>query len=309
MAAVVSAPGGVVAATMTFVVYFNDAGIAGWVRDRARLVGKKHPSRIIVLDGTPAATPDTSANDEWMEIGASGYDAAALHRALATHALREAPIVLAWIAANVGSDERFTELAKCAQTVICSSSVIDTGSEAICALIDFAHAHPDIDVQDLAYLRLNAWQDLIADFFDDKRLLEDLFQLRNVEITAGSHAEAYYLLGWLASRLGWSACGKGQMCNRSQETITFTIHRAGGPRRVSRIALMTDSTTYLAEVLADEEDVARVEVTGAHAAPARVIPLHGLDIASLVGRAIVTHRDEVFHHTLAMTKQLIDTQC
>ncbi|MDP9025242.1 MAG: glucose-6-phosphate dehydrogenase assembly protein OpcA, partial [Candidatus Eremiobacteraeota bacterium] len=204
--------------------------------------------------------------------------------------------------------ERFHQLAKRAQTVICSSSVTEVGCRPVCDLIDVANAYPDIDIQDLAYLRLHPWQDLIAEFFDDKHLLEDLFRIRNVEIATGSDAEAYYLLGWLASRLEWSACGKNQMCNRDNEKITFSIRREGDPRRVHRVALMTDATTYTAKVLKDDAGVASVEVTGHHVANPRFIPIHGLDVAALVGRAIVTHRDAIFHATLVMTKHIIDAQ-
>ncbi|MEO9264081.1 MAG: glucose-6-phosphate dehydrogenase assembly protein OpcA [Candidatus Baltobacteraceae bacterium] len=302
-----------VTATMNFVVYFEDAAISGWIRERTRRIGEKHPSRVIVLDDTRAPAveaPDAgSARSEWIEVGTQGCDGGSLAATISAHALPEAPLVLAWIASKISADDRFPALAKRAHTVICNSSVTDVGSNSLRDFIEFAGKHPGIDVQDLAYVRLHAWQDLIAEFFDEERVLEDLFKLRNVEITAGSEAEAYYLLGWLASRLEWAACGKERMCNREKETITFSIHRDGAPRRISRVALMTDSTTYTARVFDEDPNVARVEVTGTHPQRPRCIPLHDLDVASLIGRAILqTRRDPVFHETLTLTKRLLDSQ-
>ena len=296
---------------MTFVVFFDDAELGAWIRERSSVVREKHPSRVVVLDGSKPRTdsdraPD--ANADWVELAARGASANELSSALSAHALGEAPIVLAWIASSLGSDERFPALAKRAQTVICSSSVVDASSAPVRDFTSFALAHPDIDVQDLAYLRLLSWQDIVADLFDDAHLLQDLFKLREVEIVAGSEAEGYYMLGWLASRLAWTPCAKNRMCNRENETIDFSVRREGPPRRVGRVTLKTEATEYVAEVVSGDPDVARVESYGYHAQGARFIPLRGLDVASLVGRAVVTHRDPVFHETVAMTKLILDSQ-
>ncbi len=299
------------AATMTFVVYFDDAGLSDSIRERIRDVDRKHPSRVIVLDGTRDAEPGTTSHasrEEWVEIPVRGSDANAIETAVAASALCEAPIVLAWIASTIAADERFPVLARRSQTVVCNSSIADGSTSALRELIGFIEAHPDIDIQDLAYIRLLAWQDIVAEFFDDAHLLDDLFNLRSVEIIAGSDAEAYYFMGWLASRLAWASCEKDRMCNREGATIAFNVRRQGSPGRIDRIALRTDATTYVAEVLDDDPAIARVEALGFHAHDPRFVPLGGLDVASLIARAIVTHRDPVFHETIALSKQIIDTQ-
>lgn len=303
-------PSGAITATMTFVVYFDDDAISGWVRERARLVSDKHPSRVIVFDGTkrPSSGGEGSGPQEWVELGARDSDANALSSALSAYALAEAPIVLAWIASTVKTDVRFSVLAARAQTVICSSSVTDIGAESVRELIRFVESHPEIDVQDLAYVRLLPWQSVVAELFDDPHWLQDLFRIRHVDITAGSYAEAYYLLAWLASRLQWSNCAKGRMCNRAGEIVTFTITRDGMPRRVERIRIATDGTTYEVHAMADDPDVACVTVSGHQGRESRFVPLIGLDIASLVARAVLTHNDPVFRQTLKMAKTIIDSQ-
>ena len=300
-------------ATMTFVVFFEDQGLAGWVRERAKVVGDKHPSRVIILDGTQPvgeqhAEPSTKRG-EWLEIGVARSEAPALSAAVSMLALNEAPIVLTWIARALPSDVRFPTLAARAQTVIVSSSVLDNGIEPLCDLIDFVEAHPEIDVKDIAYLRLATWQELIADFFDEPPFRKELDNLRRVEITAGSDAEAYYLLGWLASRLEWSPCGKNEFCNRNKEIIDFEIRRGSQPRRVDKVVLRSPGTTFAAEVFQEDPNAVCIEVAGARSRPRRCAPLFGLDIASLVERAILARsRDQVYAETLTLAKQLIERQ-
>jgi glucose-6-phosphate dehydrogenase assembly protein OpcA len=303
---------GASAATMSFVVYFDDKSIADWIKERAHAVAEKHPSRVILLDGTQCAGNehiDTAMpRGEWVEIGAAGSDGETLAAALSALALPEAPVVLAWIASGISRDDRFAVLAQRANTVICSSSVTDSGTSSLGDLMMFTQAHPEIDIADLAYVRLSAWQNVIAEFFDDERLMEELFRLRTVEITAGSQAEAYYLLGWLASRLQWSPCGERAMCNREKETIVFSITVKGTPRRLMRVSLASETTTFTAEVFDEDPDVVCLQTTGANAQDRRCEPLRGIDIASLVERAILQKRDPVFRETLTMTKDIVDAQ-
>ena len=48
---------------------------------------------------------------------------------------------------------------------------------------------------------------MIARFFDDPALREELYSLRSVRIVSGSDAEALYLGGWFASRAGLDGDG------------------------------------------------------------------------------------------------------
>lgn len=299
------------AATMTFVVYFEDATIADWVRERTHVVAAKHPSRVLLLDGSKDSRSHhieaQEPRGEWIEIGvrhASGHDVAA---ALSELALAEAPIVLAWISSRLTRDDRFPIIAQRAQTVICNSSVTDLTVASQRDLIEFTEEHPAMHVQDLAYLRIAGWQDLIAEFFDRRETMDDLFGLRHVEIAAGSDAEAYYLLGWLASRLEWRACRENEMCNRKDETISFKIVREGSPRRLQRIVLQSQATAFKAEIFEDDPNAVCLEASGAHPRERRCAPIFGLDIASLVERAILQRQvDPVFRATMEMVKEIVD---
>jgi len=301
------------ASTMTFVLFFQDAFVAGWASERTHAVAQKHPSRVLVFDGTKdgaqSRVEPPSAHGEWVEIGAKDSDPHAMAAALSTLELPEAPVVLTWIAGNIASDARFALLAKMATTVIVSSSVINIDGSGLHDLTEFIEHFPEIAVQDISYLRLAAWQEIVAEFFDEPELLLELAEVRKVEVMAGSDPEMYYLLGWLASRLAWTPSGQGTFTGPGGATIDFSMVRGGPPRRLSRIALATPNATFIAEVHPNDDAAICLRVEGKLAQDERCAPMHSVDIASLVERAILTTgRDEVFIESLAMAKHILERQ-
>jgi glucose-6-phosphate dehydrogenase assembly protein OpcA len=301
------------ASTMTFVLFFQDAFVAGWASERTRAVADKHPSRVIIFDGTQGAersySQPPSHRGEWVEIGVKGSDPHEMGAALTMLELPEAPVVLNWIAGDFANDARFALLAKMAGTVIVSSSVIKTDGTGLHDLTSFIERFPEIAVQDVSYLRLAAWQELVAEFFDDDAAFLELEAVREVEVMAGSDPEMYYLLGWLASRLAWTPVGNGGFTNSNGATIKFTMTHDGPPRRLSRVSLKTAESSYTAEVHPADDSAICLRVEGAHARDERCSPMHSVDIASLVERAILTTgRDEVFIESLAMAKHIMERQ-
>ncbi len=300
------------ASTMTFVLFFEDANVAGWASERTRAVADKHPSRVIVFDGTrdPAQScvGASSVRGEWIDIGAKASDPHGMAAALSTLELPEAPVVLTWIAGNLANDARFALLAKMAGTVIVSYSVIRTDGSGLADLTAFIERFPEIAVQDVSYLRLAAWQEVVAEFFDDE-FLGELATVHDVEVMAGSDPEMYYLLGWLASRLSWTPSGSGRFTNTAGSTIAFTMTHNGPPRRLSRVAIKTANAAFIAEVHPNDDAAICLRIEGARPRDERCAPMHSVDIASLVERAILTSgRDEVFVESLAMAKHIMERQ-
>ncbi len=299
------------AATMTLVVFFENPIVASWVTQRTHLIADKHPSRVVLFDGTKNegdqhAEPSV-ARGEWVEVGVKGARADELSAALSMLALPEAPIVLAWVATEIQHDDRFVALATLADTVVVSSSAITADESALRDLAAFVAAHPQIVVQDVAFLRLGAWQELVAEFFDEPEFLSELTELREVDLTGGSDAEMYYALGWLASRLDWTPCAPNEFCNSGGDIIHFTLRREGTPRRLSRVALNSKTVTFTAEVQDDDPDAVCLQVSGAKKRAPRCAPLHTMDIASLMERAILrTSQDEMFMQSLTMAKLIIE---
>jgi glucose-6-phosphate dehydrogenase assembly protein OpcA len=284
-------------ATMTMVVFFEDTTIGELARDRIRILASKHPSRVIVLDGTQTEDLHRVDTDDWIELGAKGSDAPVLRSAISALRLPEAPVVLLWIAPGIGHDKRFAMLTEHVQTVVYNSSLLDAGHKALCELVDYMEHHASLPLADIAYLRLGPWQESVAIFFDGEHV-DELFDLRHVEIACGSEPEGYYLLGWLASRLQWTPCSANSLLNRQGREITFEIRREGEPRRVSCVALSSSRSKFVAEVDKNAQTI-QLSVTGAGRRAQRYRAINNPGIAALLERAILWgQNDRTFQDSL-----------
>jgi glucose-6-phosphate dehydrogenase assembly protein OpcA len=295
-------------ALMTLVAYFEDANVGAWLRDRLQSLAAKDPARVIFLDATqPAGAQTVSA--EWLELGVAGEDPDVLQSVVASLTLPQVPVVLVWASKHVAGDARFSALASLARTVVYNSSALGTDDSGLRALVEFERAHPEMLVSDVAYLRLAGWQESIALFFDGKNVIRELFDLRRVEITSGSAAEAYYLLGWLASRLEWKPCACDRFCNRFGTEIAFTLAHDGPPRRIRRVALHSTQSHFLAELQPGDPGAIELTVEGAAQHEARCHPLSDAGTAALIERAILTGRqDRIFQDTLAAAGEILARQ-
>jgi len=296
--------------TMTFAIFFGEGEGADWVRMRTRALAEKHPSRVIVFDASKGqddrVVEPSKTRGEWIEIGVRGASPQELEAALTQLALHDAPVVLLWIAEALSADERFLVLAPRADTTICSTSVARTDERPLRDLSMFVERHPEIMIQDVAYLRLVAWQELVAEFFDEPACRRELLALRSVEVTAGSDAEMYYLLGWLASRLAWTPID-GQTFRAPGGNVRYTMIHDGPPRRLTKVVLSSEHASFTAAVHPEDQNAICLDVTGSTACPSRFAPLHTVDLASLVERAILARtRDPVFIESLAMAKAIIE---
>lgn len=84
-------------------------------------------------------------------------------------------------------------------------------------------------VEDLAFLRVRRWREMLARFFDDARVLPAAERIRTValrhtasERPGGGSAEAELLIGWLGSRLDWKIAG-GSVRDQNGESIRVTL--------------------------------------------------------------------------------------
>lgn len=288
----------VTVATMTIVVYFEDPAIGALARDRIRTLVTKHPSRVIVLDGTLEECEHRVEGDDWVELGVKGAGPQTLRSAVDVLRLDEAPLTLCWIAPGIAGDPRFAALCDGVQTIVYNSSLLDGGHAALCELAAYVERHPSLPIADIAYLRIAPWQESVAIFFDGKDL-DELADLQRVEIACGSEPEGYYLLGWLASRLGWTPHAAGALRNANGGRVEFQIRREGDPRRIRSIALHSSRSAYAAAADDGAETIV-MSVSGSSRHPQRYRPIRNPGIAALVERAILQGRsDRIFAESLA----------
>ena len=292
-------------ATMTVVVFFEDRAIGDLARERIHALAAKHPSRVIVLDGTQPESLHQVEADDWIELGVKNSGGGMLRSAVGTLCMPDAPVVLLWIAAGIGDDPRFTALSEQVQTVVYNSSLVDRADHALREFVAYVAAHPELPVSDSAYLRLVPWQESVATFFDSSDVLDELFDLRHVEIACGSDPEAFYLLGWLASRLQWTPSAPNALRNRFGTQVDFTISREGEPRRISRVALSSSQSTFTAQVDERGETIC-LHASGSAQKSQRYHPIANLGIAALLERAILWGScDRVFHDALVAAGEIL----
>jgi glucose-6-phosphate dehydrogenase assembly protein OpcA len=294
-------------ATMTIVVFFENPAIGELARERIRMLASKHPSRVIVLDASQSQQTYRVEGSDWVELGVKDSGPEVLRSAVAALRLPEAPVVLTWIAPGIGTDPRFANLCENVQTVVYNSSLLDVGHAALCELIEYVDVHPDLPLADIAYLRLAPWQESVAIFFDGNAASE-LADLERIEIACGSEPEAFYLLGWLASRLGWTPASSNSLVSLLGKRIAFDIRREGHPRRIFRVALGSARSTFVAQLDRDEETIL-LSVTGSSKHGPRYRRIDNLSIPALVERAILSGRnDRIFQTALAAAGAILAQQ-
>jgi len=302
------------AMTMNLVVWNAEAASRPWVIERAVAIGEKHPSRTIILDATPDAHGATvTTGDEQstqqsarIEVGVGALNRGELCEVAAGLRVSDIPTVLWWSAPTIGPDTPFADVVALADSVVVDSSSGTGDSSTLADLARFCAAHPGALVRDLSWQRINPWQDMVAHFFDDPALQEELFSIERVQIVSGSDAEALYLGGWLASRLGWTATAADEFADRNGGQVAFEHTRAGRPRSVRSVTLHTATTVYQGETFAADDLVVRVWAEGAHAIEERLFALKLVDGASLVERAILEDgADEIYETALRMVGTLL----
>jgi glucose-6-phosphate dehydrogenase assembly protein OpcA len=304
-------------ATMNFIVFVDDPAHRVWVLLRAQLVAQKHPCRLIVLDSTSATTgveissatrDDGGATivNERVQIGVSTLDHGKIINLVHELTVPDVESVLWWSGARLLQSRTFSGLANNVATVLVDSSGKARGEETIRELGEFLSRFPSVTLHDLAFMRLLPWQDMIAQFFDDPALREDLFSIRALEIESGSDAEALYLAGWLGSRLSWDIAERDAFRDRSGYTIPFTKTEKGDQRRVQSVVLRSRDSTYRAALSEADPHVVELSVDGAKAKPVRYVPLQNIGNTSLIERAILENaRDQIFETSLLTVRELL----
>ncbi len=305
------------APTMNFVVFIDDPAHGAWVLERAAIVAEKQPSRFIVLDSTEATTGiDVSSStherggapvvNERVDIGVKPLAHDAIVSLVQELAVPDIPTVVWWTGAKLLVSRTFSGLAAMAATVLIDSSGRARDEETLRELCTFAERFPKATLHDLAFMRLTPWQDIIAQFFDDPTLREDLFSLVGLEIESGSEAEAIYLAGWLGSRLSWQVSARDTFTDGRGTTIAFSTHAKGDQRRVQSVVLRAPTSTYRAELSADDSKVVCLSVDGSNEQRMGCVPLHDIENTSLIERAILTNaRDRIFETSLDTVRALL----
>lgn len=306
----------VAATTMNFIVFINDPEHRAWVLERVGKIAEKHPSRTIILDANADRAgaeifvssldeAGSTIHGERIELGVPDVDPPTLRRIAHDLSVPGVETHLLWSAVRVVESARFKELIEIADTIVVDSSGAVRDASTAGELARFFAEYRHVPLRDLAWMRLGPWRDMVARFFDDPALREELFTIRGLSVTSGSDAEGFYLAGWLGSRLGWQPEGRDSFRARDGARVAFQLVRDGEPRRVYSVALETDGSRYVAALTRDSTTV-ELSVAGKRAHPAALAPLAAIDNASLIESAILAGTtDEIFETALRTVGELL----
>lgn len=289
--------------TMNLVVLAASEADADQALELSARLAERHPSRVILVrtrSGPEKVTASISvlcqASDggrqlcsEQVRLVCSGKAALRIAQHVAPLFVADVPVVL-WLPHHpllLPVDEDLLSLAD--RVVVDARSFPETEA-ALDRMTSWVENHRE--VVDLAWLRLERWRALTAQFFESAESRHDLEVLEEVEVryrvgkegTPEGRVEALYFLAWLAARLGcrWEhgaghgAQGERFAALRSNRTrmemsLVAAARGEGASGDLAGITLVADGGRCRYEVArVGELDVAEVVVTAPRACPGPV---------------------------------------
>ena len=215
--------------TRNLIVVLPEKEHVGREAHRIIMVAKDHPSRfffVIPDETTPA--PGIVA-----EVGVKGHlDSARptccevvflyvhpdvwehAHTALLTLLLPEQPVDVWWRRPLDEADPLLSHLLDVATTLVVDAGQSDAVASFLRTVKTLRERQNSVNVVDLTWARLTPWRESLAQLFDapDKRPYLSAIERVNVRLSDAPQGwtAALYLVGWLASRLGWVPVVKGR---------------------------------------------------------------------------------------------------
>ena len=232
-----SAGGVVHASSLTLVALLTDQRLASRAGALLAEVAPAHPCRAILVEsaaGEPRARlgafctrPSAGRPPScWEEIKLQG-SRAALNRilsAVASLVLPNLPVQVWWPGDPDLSGRLCRRLVEIGDRMIVDSSQFGDPLASLARYAERVEAeHGTVGFADLSWRRLEPWRLLLAQFFDaptDRVFLNDI---ESIIVTyapgdgsgPGGLAQALLLVGWLASRLGWTVAAAGRTGQRA----------------------------------------------------------------------------------------------
>ena len=175
------------ASTMNFLVWIDDINRRDWILERTALLSEKHPSLTIVLDhtgscehgvvrtGDEAEPVDFTVQGERVQLDVSCLNAETIVGYVSALVKTSVPTILWWCGLNEDSAPIFYALLPLANTLLFDSSGGVADESTVRRLATFHAQHPHVILRDLAWLRIRPWQDIIANFFDEPDVADELF--------------------------------------------------------------------------------------------------------------------------------------
>jgi glucose-6-phosphate dehydrogenase assembly protein OpcA len=236
-----------------------------YIRSIAQKVVEKFPCRLLFISEDPDAdkaylktavsvivpqSKESSVACDHIDIGVGGSDIERTPYLVLPHILPDLPTTLLWTEDPAVPHPLFKPLTKLAHRVIFDSESA-TNLIAFAKTVSTLKKEGTFDVADLNWARTEEWRDLLAFLFRTPEKIDRLASLQKLSLVYNQKENAYfshlqiqsmYLIGWLASRLGWQ-CNEGFQCTSKRGRVTLSIDSEPwenlGPGTVISIRLET----------------------------------------------------------------------
>jgi glucose-6-phosphate dehydrogenase assembly protein OpcA len=160
-------------------------------------------------------------------------DARALASTVLALLVAELPVAV-WVIGEIDMKaDAIARLLEAADSVFVDSADTPDASRGLRDALA-AHDLHHVEIYDLAWRRLNAWRDLVAQFFDGEEGVRRLAGIQSIDISCGGDrpaSEALLVAGWLVSRLGLSLADLD--VHRAEITATLYDASRGVSLRIS----------------------------------------------------------------------------
>lgn len=336
------------ACALNLLVYTTAADDRALIDEMLDEVSEQHPGRTLVLLADREATEakleayvstrcrrlggsGRQVCGEQVTVEASGASVETVASAIQPLLVPDVPVFLWWKDIPHYEDKLFNRMTTMADRVLLDSSCFDHPYEDLLRLNKIIKEHPQfMSASDLNWGRLTAWRTLVAGFWDvaDYRPCLDRIDRVVVEYDPPDVApeeiapKALLIVGWLASRLGWSIRKAGAV--EDEGAANFQFESSAGVvnielRATQReghgdgmlVSLLLSATQAGAEFLvALSQDRKKLETEAridGQQAIGRVLSYEQKSEGQRLSRELaLLKRDIVYEQALACAAQIID---
>jgi glucose-6-phosphate dehydrogenase assembly protein OpcA len=298
---------------------------------------EKHPSRVLLLVGEPEsknaglsasvsalchpASAGRQICSEHVTLSAPSSSIARLPSIALPLLIGDLPTALWWAAPEPPTaGALFDDLAGMADHVIYDSAGWLDPVRGVVSVAGWAMGlETRRVVSDLAWRRGKAWRRLVGETLDPQVAPGALESIEEVEIEHGPHAlpQAWFLIGWLAGRLGWRPIA-GKVAPGVEVTWGFesgkaplrvTVRRLPtGEPELSRVAIRWNAKAGGGAATFAWDGRERLSVlAGSSSATTRILSVRRESRSTLVARQMAKlFHDPLFRDTLALSRRMAE---
>ena len=335
------------ACTMNLLVYSSIAEDRAGIDELLDTVCEQHPGRMLVLRADREAAEarlDAYVSTRCRMFGAGGkqicgeqvtIEAAGpiietVSSAIVPLLVPDVPVFLWWKDIPHYEDKLFNHMTEMSDRIVIDSSCFDHPHEDMQRLAEVIQERAEaMSASDLNWGRLTAWRTLMASFWDVPDYRPHLEKIDRVTVEydppdIAPHQiapKALLVVGWLATRLGWSIEGKGEgeegctnfklKANGRDINVLMCATEREGTIDGMLVSLTLSSTTSGAEFrVSFSEDRKKLEteasICGAHSV-GRVLSFEQKTEGQRLSREIsLLQRDVIYEEALCSAVQLIN---